>query len=311
MKIVVIGAGGVGGYFGGRLAQAGYSVTFLTRGENLRVIGEHGLKIRSYLGNVHVYPQVSDDYKVIKDAELVILAVKSWQIQDIAQKMKAFLALSATVLPLQNGADNAERLLKVLPAPQVLPGLCKIVSKLESPGVIDHVTYEPEIVFGEIDHNGSERLKQIHALFESAGIKNRVSDHIERDIWLKFLFIVTISALGALTRSVLGIMRKDDYLRGIMSKTSQEILSIGIAKGVDLRQEDIDNCFKIIDQLDHHTTMSLQRDMMEGKPSELENFNGFIVHQGDLLQIDTPVNDFIYYTLRPMEQMARNANPQR
>ena len=119
------------------------------------------------------------------------------------------------------------------------------------------------------------------------------------------MFIASISAAGALTRSVLGVMREDPFLRDLLIKTANEIILIGQKLGVELHEGDVTKCFEIIDHIDYNTTMSLQRDMMEGRPSELKNFNGFIVKKGDELGMETPVNDFIYYTLRPMELKAR------
>ena len=305
MKIFVIGAGGVGGYFGGRICEAGYDTTFLLRGETLRAIKNNGLYVKSILGDFKVYPNVTDDYSTAAQADLIILSVKSWQIEAIAKKLKPYLKPTAIILPLQNGADNAERLTNIVRKENVIAGLCRIVSKIESPGVIDHFTYEPEIVFGEMDNKPSERVHSIKAVFDKAGFKNRISDHIQRDIWIKFLFITSISAMGALTRSVLGVMREDKYLREQLRLTANEIVQIGQALKIPIGQEDIDKIFELIDQLDYHTTMSLQRDIMEGKPSELDNFNGYIVKQGKLMQIETPINDFIYYSLRPMEKKSR------
>ncbi len=306
MNIVIIGAGGVGGYFGGKLAQAGYNTTFIARGQTLKKIQQNGLQVKSILGDFHIYPPVTDDYNVVKEAELILLAVKSWQIETITQKIKPLLPSNTIVLPLQNGADNADRLSTILPPAQVIAGLCRIVSKIESPGVIDHFGYEPEIVFGEVNKQLTPRLETIKAVFDKAGFKNRSSNNIQREIWLKFLFITSISAMGALTRSVLGVMREDPFLRKKLLETAAEIVAVGTGLGIDINGRDIDSCFEIIDRIDYDTTMSLQRDMMEERPSELENFNGYIVHQGDILGIETPVNDFIYYSLRPMEEQVRS-----
>lgn len=305
MNIVIIGAGGVGGYFGGKLVKAGYNASFLVRGKTLEAIQRNGLQVKSILGNFHVYPTATDNYDIIKKADLVILSVKSWQIESIAHKIKTFVKPDAMVLPLQNGADNANRLAEILIPDQVLAGLCRIVAKIESPGIIDHFGYEPEIIFGEMDNSKSERVSRIHEIFTKSGFKNNISADIQRDIWLKFLFISSISAMGALTRSVLGVMREDVYIREKLLKTAEEVVSVGKALGIHIGKDDIKNCFEIIDAIDYNTTMSLQRDMMEAKPSELENFNGYIVRQGDKLGIETPVNDFIYYSLRPMEEKVR------
>ncbi len=307
MNIVIIGAGGVGGYFGGKLVAAGYKTTFLVRGKTLKVIQSNGLQVKSINGSFHVYPTATDNYDVIKDADLIILSVKSWQIEKIAIKFKSFLKADAMVLSLQNGVDNANKLTEILGPKKVVAGLCRIVAKIESPGIIDHFGYEPEILFGEMDNSKTQRVNEIHKVFTKAGFKNNISPDIQRDIWLKFLFIGSISAIGALTRSVLGEMREDPYIRNILIDTAKEIVSIGSHLGVDINNKDIENCFAVIDRIDYHTTMSLQRDMIEGKPSELENFNGYIVKKGDELGIDTPVNDFIYYCLKPMEEKVRCA----
>jgi 2-dehydropantoate 2-reductase len=305
MRIAVIGAGGVGGYFGGKLAQAGNEVVFLTRGKALEVIGERGLRVKSYLGDFKVYPEVSDSPECVAGADLILFCTKAWQIEELAKRMQPFLKEDALVLPLQNGADNADRLKRILPDKRVLGGLCKIVSKIESPGVIDHFTFEPEIVFGELDGELSPQARNVKEVFDAAGFKNRLSTDIRRDIWLKFLFIASISAMGALTRSVLGVIREQPFLREKIRQTALEIVRVGQAHGVDIREEDIDLAFNMIDAGAHETTMSLQRDMMEERPSELHNFNGYIVQKGDEMGIDTPVNDFIYYALLPMEQRAR------
>jgi len=305
MNIVIIGAGGVGGYFGGKLALAGYQTTFIVRGQTLEKIKKNGLRVKSILGDFHVYPRATNNYDAVKEADMILLCTKSWQIEAIAQKIKPHLPKHAAVLPLQNGADNADRLAAILPPAHIMAGLCRIVSKIESPGVIDHFGYEPEIVFGEVNNEPSLRLESIKVAFDKAGFKNRSSNTIQRDIWIKFLFIASISAMGALTRSVLGVMREDPFLRNKLMETAAEIVSVGKGLGVDINKKDIDSCFEIIDRIDYDTTMSLQRDMMEGRPSELENFNGYIVQQGNKLNIDTPVNDFIYYSLRPMEEKVR------
>ncbi len=305
MKIVIIGAGGVGGYFGGKLAAAGFDTSFLVRGKTLETIQANGLHVKSILGNFHVTPKATDNYDIVKRANLVILSVKSWQIEEIAHKLKPFLKANAMLLPLQNGADNANRLAEILGTEKVLAGLCRIVAKIESPGIIDHFGYEPEIIFGEIDNSKSLRVSEIHNVFNKAGFKNNISADIQRDIWLKFLFIASISSMGALTRSVLGEMREDAYIRNKLLSTAKEIVSIGSHLGVNINKNDIDTCFSVIDKIDFNTTMSLQRDMMEGKPSELENFNGYIVKKGKKLGINTPVNDFVYHSLLAMEKRAR------
>ncbi|WP_338356355.1 2-dehydropantoate 2-reductase [Yeosuana marina] len=306
MNIVVIGAGGVGGYFGGKLAKSGCDVTFIARGKHLEAIKTKGLQVKSILGDFTVYPKVTDNLSDIKNPDLIVLGVKSWQVLGIAKQLKSVIGSGTMLLPLQNGADNADKLLSVLPKENVLAGLCKIVSKVESPGVINHFTFEPEIVFGEYDNKKSERIQNLKSVFDKAGFKNTLSEDIHLDIWKKFLFIGTISGIGALTRAVFGVMREQEGIRKIIYDTAKEMVAIANAKGVGLTSKDIEMIVKVIDSLDYNTTASMQRDMMEGKPSELDNFNGYIVAQGKELGIETPTNAFIYHCLRPQEIKARS-----
>ena len=305
MKIVVFGVGGVGGFFGGKLANAGFDVTFIARGENLMAIRENGLQIKSIQGDFEVYPNVTDNINEISNIDLVILAVKSWQIDAIAKQLKPVISKNTMVLPLQNGADNADRLRAILPEKNVLAGLCKIVSKIESPGVINHFEFEPEIIFGEYDNSKTERMQKLKSVFNKSDFKNIHSDDIHLDIWKKFLFIATVSGIGAITRSVFGEMREDKNIRDLLYQTANEIKAIANAKEIPLESKHIEMALEIVDRMEYNTTASMQRDFMEGKPSELQNFNGYIVEQGKLLNIPTPVNKFTYHCLLPQELKAR------
>lgn len=305
MNIVVIGAGGVGGYYGGKLAQAGYDVTFVARAKHLQAIKNNGLQVKSVKGDFVVKPHVTDDISTLVNPDLVILGVKSWQVETVATQLKNVISNKTMVLPLQNGADNADKLRTVLLEENVLAGLCKIVSKLEAPGIIDHFAFDPEIVFGEYNSEKTNRIKEVASIFDKAGIKNRISDDIHLDIWRKFLFITTISGVGAITRSVYGDIRADDDLRKIMYQTANEIVAVANAKGIALKNDDIEMILKVIDNFNHDTTASMQRDFMAGRPSELENFNGYVVKQGKELHIQTPINSFTYHCLLPQEKKAR------
>ena len=306
MNIVVFGAGGVGGYFGAKLVQAGFDVTFIARGAHLEAIKNKGLQIKSVKGDFTVHPSATDDISTVGTPDLVILGVKSWQVTEVAEKLKPIIGDDTMVLPLQNGADNADKLRAVLPEKNALAGLCKIVSMVEAPGIIKHITYEPEIVFGEYNNEKTERIKTLKTVFDKAGFKNTLSYDIHLDIWKKFLFICTISGIGALTRAVFGVMRSHEGIRKIIRDTADEMVSVANAKGVGLTAQDVAMVIHIIDQLDYNTTASMQRDVMEGKPSELENFNGYIVKQGKNLGVETPTNTFIYHCLLPQEEKARS-----
>ena len=305
MNIVVIGAGGVGGYFGGKLAKAGFDVTFIARGKHLQAIKEKGLQVKSVLGDFTVHTKATDNINEIKNPDLVILGVKSWQVLEVAKQLKSVITPRTMVLPLQNGADNADTLLSVLPKENVLAGLSKIVSKVESPGVINHFAFEPEIIFAEYNSEDTIRIKELNAVFDKAGFKNTLSKDIQLDIWRKFLFITMVSGIGAITRVIYKYLQQSDEIKEIIWKTGEEVVSVANAKGIPLKKQDIEFSMQAFINSVPNTTASMQRDMMEGKPSELENFNGYIVNQGKLLGIETPTNAFIYYCLLPQEMKAR------
>lgn len=308
MKILIYGLGGVGGYFGGKLAKAGNDVTFIARGNHLKAVQEKGLLVKSIEGDFTAKPrQATDTIENIKDIDIVILSVKSWQIPEVATQLQSVLKADGVVLPLQNGADNVEKLLEVLPSHNVLGGFCKIYSKKEADGIIHHFGVSPaEIVLGELNNEKSERVLAIQKVFNDAGFLATIPDDILKGIWSKFIFIATVSAIGGLTRVSIGAMRDEPFIYDILKKTALEIKAVANAKGVNLTDEDITKLFHFIDKQPYEATASTQRDIMEGRPSELENFNGYIVKEGKRLSIPTPVNEFIYHCLVPQEKKARS-----
>lgn len=306
MKILIYGTGGVGGYFGGKLAKARNEVSFLARGKHLEALQNKGLQVKSFLGDFTVSPVIaSQDLSCFETPDLVILCVKSWQLEESAKNLSSFISSKTVLLPLQNGADNYDKLARVLPEKQVLAGLCKIVSYVESPGTILHPSFIPQIVFGEMDNQQTERVLQIRELFSQAGIESIIPENIQLEIWRKFLFICTVSGIGALTRMPVGVNRSNREVRNIMLQTAHEIMAVAHKKNIPLGDSDLDNVFHAIDSQTPETTASMQRDIMNGKPSELDNFNGYIISEGNRLGVETPVNAFIYNCLKPMETFAR------
>lgn len=306
MNIVIYGTGGVGGYFGARLAEAGNNVTFIARGKHLRAIQKNGLQLLSPKGDYLVKPaNATDDISEIKDIDVIFVCTKTWQVAEVAEKIKPVLNKNTMVISLLNGVENQDVLCSVIDKKHVLGGLCLVVSKVEDYGIINHMSYEPTIVFGELNLEISERALQLEKILNEAGITNRLSNSIFKEIWTKFLYITTVSAIGALTRSTNGEMIASPEIYQLMKGTSKEIVAVAQAKGIDINEETIEKTFKIIDNQPYSTTASLQRDIMEGKPSELEAQNGTVVKFGKQLGVPTPINDFIYYCLLPQEKRAR------
>ncbi|WP_282085488.1 ketopantoate reductase family protein [Aquimarina algiphila] len=308
MHIVVIGVGGVGGYFGGKIANSGQKVTLIARGKHLDAIRKNGLQVKSIDGNFVTHPfLVTDNIDTLEKADLVLICTKSWQVAEVAKLIMPILKENTVVIPLQNGADNAEKVCAVLDKKYVLGGLCRIYSKIEAPGVISHFGHSPEVVFGELDKSKTDRLQNIKEIFDKAGFKNTISEDIEVDIWSKFMFIATVSGLGALTRATIGEMYENPDVKELLEQTATEIYKIGTGKNVNLPKDLVDRIMVFISKQPYDSTASTQRDIIEGRPSELDNFNGFIVKEGIKLDISTPINGFTYRCLQPMEVKARSA----
>lgn len=306
MRIIVVGIGGVGGYFGGRLALTDHQVEFVVRGAHGEAIRKDGLFVKSIYGDFTAHPdRVHAELDSIENPDLVLVCTKSWQLEEVARVLKDKILPATIILPLQNGVNSVEKLAGVLPEKQIFGGLCKIISKIDSPGIINHFAFHPQIIFGEVNGVISDRAVEVRKVFEEAGIDVILSDDITLEVWRKFLFICTISGLGGVCRQEIGVMREDPGLRELMMQTAKEVLALAIKKEVGLTVNDIENTFKAIDKQAYHSTASVQRDLMEGRPSEIHDFNGYVVSESEKYGLEAPVNKFIYYALRPMEDQAR------
>ncbi len=306
MRIVVFGAGGVGGYFGGRLAQAGEDVTFIARGEHLRAIQTGGLRVDSIKGDFVVSPaQATDDPRQVGTVDVVLVTVKAWQVPEVAEAMRPMIGPDTFVVPLENGVEAPQQLAAVLGAEHVLGGLCQISAMIVAPGHIRHVGIEPYVAFGELDGRPSQRAERLRQAFERAGVKAEIPPDIQVAMWEKFLFIATISGLGAVTRAPAHIFRSLPQTRQLLEQALQEIVAVAQARGINLGQEAVQRRLAFIDSLPEGVTASMQRDIMDGRPSELEAQNGAVVRMGQQLGVPTPVHAFIYASLLPQELRAR------
>jgi 2-dehydropantoate 2-reductase len=305
MKIAIIGAGGVGGYFGGILAKAGVDVTFVARGEHLKAIREKGLKIKSIAGNITVRKaKATAEIKNIGKVDLVLLGVKAWQVKDVARQLQDVMADHTTVLPLQNGVMAARELAIHLDKKNIVGGLCRIISEIEAPGIIRHSGVEPFIAFGELDKQKTERTAKIKALFDHAGIACLVADDIHVEIWNKFMAIC-VSGLLAVTRSTYGTVRELKETRKMMHDLLAEIYEISFGEKIRLDNKIVEKTMRLIDSYPYDSTSSLTRDVMAGRPSEIDYQNGAVVNLGEKYNIHVPVNRYIYSCILPMELAAR------
>lgn len=306
MRIAIFGTGGVGGYFGGRLARSGEDVTFIARGEHLRAIQIKGLKVDSLNGGFVIDPaKATDDVNEVGEADLVIVGVKAWQVPEAAGAMKPMVGPKTTVLPLQNGVDAVGQLTAELGPDRVIGGLCKIVSFVVGPGHIRHAGFAPSVVIGESDNRRSDRVVAIVNVFNDAGIETTIAADIEAALWMKFLFIASFSGVGAIANAPAGVLRTDPELRGQMVHAMEEIFALAQARGITLPPDAIETVMAGVNALPEDATSSMQRDIAAGKPSELESQNGAVVRMARESGVGVPTHEFIYAKLKPLEERAR------
>lgn len=307
MKIAVFGSGAIGGYFGGRLAQAGNDVTFIARGKHLDAIVANGLRVQSINGDFTVHPvKATDRPEVIGIVDIVLCCVKSWQVSEVAGAIRLLVGPETVVIPIQNGVEAHTTLSQTVDAEHVLPGLCRLISMIEAPGHIRHAGADPYLAFGEVDGRLSQRTEKIARLFTDAqGITVNVSQNILSELWKKLMLIAPWSGVGALTRSPIGVFRNLSETREMLLKSIWEVFDVARANGVEIAKEAVDATIDFIDQLPPEGTASMQRDVMEGRPSELNEQCGAVVRFGEKSGVQTPVNRFIYHSLLPLERKAR------
>ena len=308
MRIAIFGTGGVGGYFGGRLAQAGEDVTFIARGEHLRAIQTKGLKVDSLGGDFLVYPaKATDDVNEVGPVDLVIVAVKTWQVPEAARAMKPLIGPSPTVLPLQNGVDAVPQLTGELSRESVIGGLCKIVSFVVGPGHIRHAGFAPSIIIGDLDNQHTSRIVEIEKTFNLAGVETTIAADINVALWMKFLFIASFSGVGAIANAPAGVLRTDPELRGQMLRAMEEIYALAHARNINLPPTSIDTVMAGVNALPENATSSMHRDIAAGKPSELESQNGAVVRMARESGVEVPTHELIYAKLKPLDEKARAA----
>ena len=306
MKIAVIGAGGVGGYFGGRLAQAGIDTTFIARGATLDALRTKGLRVESIHGDFLIeHPQATDDPRSVGEVDAILLAVKAWQIPEAAERAKPMLGPNTIVVPLENGIDAPEVLAAILGPDHAAGGLCAIVSFIVAPGHIRHAAFDPMIMFGELGNRRTERVENLLQAFRKTNITAEVPQDIHRSMWTKFLFIATMSGIGALTRVPIGVWRSMPEIRAIVTDSLGEVVALANARGIDLGADAVEKTWERYDAMAPESTASLQRDVIAGRPSVLDAQLGTIVRLGSEHAINTPVTTFIYHSLLPQERVAR------
>jgi 2-dehydropantoate 2-reductase len=306
VRIAVYGAGSVGGFFGACLARVGHDVVFIARGEHLRAIQTGGLRVDSPMGDFVVAPaEATDDPGRAGTVDAVIVGVKTWQVPDAALAIRAMVGKDTFVVPLQNGVEAPSQLAAALGAERVIGGLCRIMSIIVGPGHIRHAGLEPTVIIGELDRRASARTDGLRQALEQAGVKAHVAPDIHVALWEKFTVLAPLSGVGAVTRAPLGILRTMPETRSLLEQAMREIVAVGRARSVALPENAVERAMRGIDAMPEGGMASMQRDIINGRPSELEGQNGAVVRLGRESGVPTPVHAFIYAALLPAELRAR------
>jgi 2-dehydropantoate 2-reductase len=300
MRIAVMAAGAVGGYFGARMAAAGHEVYFIARGANLEAIRKNGLSIESVHGNVHLEkPNVTDDPAMVGPVDAVFFAVKLWDTEKSAEQMKPLLGPNTRVITLQNGVDSYERLAPIIGADRAIPGITYVVSVIDRPGVIKQTSQFQTIICGTIDGKPDAPLTAFVDAAKAAAINITLSDNIARDRWQKFIFLSATSGATAITRMPMGPILADPDTRALFRSIMQETLAVGRAKGVDLDPGYVDERMAFADANTPPTMKaSMANDLDRGNRLELDWLAGQVSRLGKEMKVPTPVNNLIYAALK-------------
>ena len=296
MKIAMMGSGGVGGFFGGRLAHAGYDVSFIARGAHLAAMRERGLVIESEAhGDIRI-PTVraTDDPASLGSVDLIILSVKLWDTEAAIRQLKPLLKPGTGVLSLQNGVIKDDILRRELGDGPVMGGVCYVATTIARPGVIHQTGPMQRVVIGEYDGRPSERTRLLHEALLKAGVTAELSGDVRRAIWEKYAFLVGISATTTAMRATIGPIRKNPRTRAFLLEIFREVVAVGRAQGIALPADYADACLARADGLPEDMVASMAHDLQRGNRLEVEWLSGGVAQLGAAAGVPTPANRAVW-----------------
>lgn len=299
MKIAAMGAGGVGGYFGARLQQAGHDVTFFARGRHLEAIRANGLKVESPHGDALLKVRVLEDPREAGVVDVVLFAVKLWDTEAAAEKLRPLVGPETAIIPFQNGVESIARLGKVFPEKSVLGGSAYIATRVKSPGVIEHTGEMSRLQFGPVLPSQREKAEAFLAACREAKINAEIPDDIVRANWEKFVFLVAVSSATAVARAPLGVVRSDPDLRWLFEQAMRETWRLGRARGVALADDFVEARMKFADGLHAGMKASLAHDLENRGRLEAPWLCGAVARMSEEAGLDAPVNRAVYAALKP------------
>jgi len=299
MRIATIGAGGVGGYFGARLAAAGEDVTFIARGAHLAALRASGLRLESPKGDVHLTSvNATDSTASVGPVDVVLLTVKMYDLEAAAVTLQPLLGPHTVAITLQNGVEAVDMVARHVSRHHVAGGVAYIAAVISEPGAIRHTSLD-SLIFGELDGRRSDRLMRFEEACLRAGFSARVSDNIEIDLWSKFSRLSVFSGMTAVTRSPIGILRGDSELLAMLQSACEETIGVGRARGVALPDVVMSEIMQMVNTLPHHAKASMLEDLERGRRLELPWLSGAVVRLGREADVPTPIHAFIATVLKP------------
>lgn len=308
VKIALVGAGGVGGYFGGRLAVAGYDVAMLARGAHLTAIRQRGLNVRSVKGDFTVRMPASDDPADIGPCDVVLFCVKSYDTVSAAARLGPLVHDSTAVVSLQNGVDNEEKIAAVLGPGHAVGGAAFIFSAIAEPGVVAHTGGPARLVFGEMDGVRSERVERLLSVCRHAEIDAAVPDDIRVVLWTKFAFICGVAGMTAAVRLPLGDIRACAESWRMLRQIVDEVATLARSENVPLGADVVEQQVRFTSEMPSDAYSSLHHDLVTGNRMELEALHGTVVRRAARQGVAVPANEAVYAILRPWAPPVRHPN---
>ncbi|MEV4671370.1 MULTISPECIES: ketopantoate reductase family protein [Actinomadura] len=291
MRIAIVGAGGVGGFFGALLARGGANVTFVARGAHLAAMRRDGLRVEGGAHPVHIQDvRATDDPAEVGATDLVMLCVKLWGVEEALEQIRPLVGPDTTVVSFQNGVLKDGYLMAAFGAERVIGGVGYVATHIARPGVIAQTGSLQRLVFGEFDGRTSARVAAFHEACAAGGINAEVSTDIRREIWQKFVFLTGLSATTATTRLPIGPVRENPQTRAFLLDLMREVVMVGRASGVALPEDYAGECLKLVDEVAYDMTSSLFHDLDRGRPLEVRWLSGGVAELGRKAGVATPLN---------------------
>jgi 2-dehydropantoate 2-reductase len=299
LRIAIVGAGGVGGYFGARLAAAGAHVTFVARGAHLDALRGRGLTIRSFKGDLHLpHVHATDDPAAIGPVDIVFFTVKLYDAEAGARLLTPLIGVDTAVIPLQNGVDGVDIVARAVGRPHTAGGTAYVAAVIDEPGVIRHSALD-HLIFGELDGTRTPRLERLYEACRPAGFQTTLSDNVQVDIWTKFVRLSVFSGMTAVTRCPIGPIVADPELFEMVKTAARETMAVARAKGVPVPDSVIDDVDRAYRALPAHMKSSMLEDLERGRRLELSWLSGAVVRLGREVGVETPTHRFITTVLNP------------